>query len=1383
MPADKRPATPNSAESSLKDATPVAIPILSARERLDALKQLGRYKIERKLGQGGMGTVFLAKDTELKRLAAIKILPEDKAQNPILVKRFRAEAQAAAQLRHDNIVTVFDSGETDGLLYIAMEYVDGPDVFDLIQKRGRIAPRRSLEIIRQTALALQHAFEKNIVHRDIKPSNLMVRRDGVVKLTDLGLARSIDETLETNITRAGTTVGTVDYMSPEQARNSKLADIRSDIYSLGCTWYHMLTGSAPYAEGAVTNKLHAHATQAIPDPRDINPEVPEGFVAVLQRMMAKKPADRHQTPAELLKDLDSPSLKRVSAADQIAREVARERESDDAFEATGEASSVTSSGRQRTTNSGPQTRVPETHIPETRETNSRGSDTRGNSSKVNESGRQQTLPPRRLAANQEDDSAISFDFRKLLIPLVVVVGIGGVVWFGKSMSGLGNVFGLGGVQPGAARSDSPFQTGGPSSPTIVEGAQPVEGAAGGTATGETASAQNGTAQATTGIANTSPEMNPAPAINPQPNTVPGATTQVAVPTLAGLPRWALEPFSRNGLPVITVSMTAKGPQTARTLTEAIKQITPAGAVIRLSSKERHDLPVGLIIKTERLLIEGDEGFATIQFVPNPSNTKNAPAGQTGEKSTGDRSGLMLQSQQVAFEKIHWVAEADEKAPLSAMVRVESPRLTVRNTSWTSLPGGAASAEGSTAGSNSPGQPLTAIDWRSTSTGLGFERGGQLLMESSMTRGNRLTALAITGGAWQAVVRQSALVANAAPLMLVESALQSTAGKGAPGALEVARALMLQHVTAVTSQAVLDIAPTSAGSPSASLWVGIADSLLASNPKAKDSAMIRAAGWPQNPNRKIDESRLVDFTIVCERTLTRGLTRLYDTGDAGGLQVNDAGTWRRFFATDFGGVARPDPWPLAATDDAAAVSGLDRWTPVLLDGSSIADAPQPQDNSILGCDVALLSIPALSERSWSKALAPVQALRLQLDQAPSKEVVPLDLATYGNDLGQLLSRSDLPQNGHFEISGFGIRPMTPVVLKNRRLILTFVFPSDKAPLILQPKPAGDKSALFEVEGGSLEIRHATIRGVGSSRPAPEAYFSAKGGTIICREVEIQGGVTDDWQPRDVFHIQGSGKGELGVGFIQSTALTPGRFASIQGVQSSLLMQQAGVVSGVAGIHIEPGTSSGTDWHQVDAQQSTLLAGEGVLRLFGKPDDFRFPPVTRSTDGGTSSPPAGKVRLFFDRCILGNVNGFGRPGQPSALIEIPQLAELVKRTEWHSQQTALGPAPDLLVRTWTRTVPVDPTAWQQLWQGTENSELLFAPGMVAFEKPLPPQPREWKDSGPELFQLSAAAKAVKSGEGGQPLGVIPRLLDDIGPLKKGKSVSATPEKGTTKTGPGF
>jgi len=266
---------------------------------------LGRFHLQRRLGSGGMGSVFLAVDGDSHQTVALKILPRSKSSNATLVKRFELEAKAAAQLHHENIVTILDTGEIDGYPYIALEYVEGTDVHNLVKQLGVIPIRRSTEIVKQVAKALEHASAKGIVHRDIKPSNLLINRDGVVKLTDLGLARSVEESAESDVTRAGTTVGTVDFMSPEQARNSKSADVRSDIYSLGCAWHQMLTGSPPFPSGSLTNKLFAHASKTRPDPRELNRAIPEQIVDIMHIMMARNARDRYQTPTELLDALNS----------------------------------------------------------------------------------------------------------------------------------------------------------------------------------------------------------------------------------------------------------------------------------------------------------------------------------------------------------------------------------------------------------------------------------------------------------------------------------------------------------------------------------------------------------------------------------------------------------------------------------------------------------------------------------------------------------------------------------------------------------------------------------------------------------------------------------------------------------------------------------------------------------------------------------------------------------------------------------------------------------------------------------------------------------------------------------------------------------------------
>jgi len=290
----------------------------------DHPESIGRFRISRLLGQGGMGLVYLADDPKKDRQIALKVLAREKAGNPTLLKRFRSEALATRELKHPNIVGVYEAGSIDGQFYIALEFVDGTDVARLIESRGRLPVRRALDITRQVALALSFAHQRNIVHRDIKPSNLLIHRDGAVKLTDMGLARSLDETGEAGITRAGTTVGTVDYISPEQARDSKSADVRSDIYSLGCTWFHMLTGQAPFPDGSLTQKLRDHANTPAPDPREIDASIPEDVVVVLQRMLEKSPDRRYQDPDALIDGLAAIDLDRTELTDNLLAALAED---------------------------------------------------------------------------------------------------------------------------------------------------------------------------------------------------------------------------------------------------------------------------------------------------------------------------------------------------------------------------------------------------------------------------------------------------------------------------------------------------------------------------------------------------------------------------------------------------------------------------------------------------------------------------------------------------------------------------------------------------------------------------------------------------------------------------------------------------------------------------------------------------------------------------------------------------------------------------------------------------------------------------------------------------------------------------------------------------
>jgi serine/threonine-protein kinase len=266
--------------------------------------QLGSYRIVERIGAGGMGTVYRAVHVDLDREVALKVLPPEMNSNPTMVARFKREAKAAAQLQHENIVQIYDVQEDKGRNYLALEFIRGKDLSDVITLKKHLPVKQSIDILKQAARALDHAYQKGIVHRDIKPSNFLITPDGKVKLCDMGLALRTDAGEEAKVTRDGTTVGTVDYMSPEQARDSRLADTRSDIYSLGCTLYQMLTGRVPFEEGSIPEKLFKHSQELPPDPLQFNPEIPSEILYILNRMLEKKQEDRYQTPKELLADLD-----------------------------------------------------------------------------------------------------------------------------------------------------------------------------------------------------------------------------------------------------------------------------------------------------------------------------------------------------------------------------------------------------------------------------------------------------------------------------------------------------------------------------------------------------------------------------------------------------------------------------------------------------------------------------------------------------------------------------------------------------------------------------------------------------------------------------------------------------------------------------------------------------------------------------------------------------------------------------------------------------------------------------------------------------------------------------------------------------------------------
>jgi serine/threonine-protein kinase len=278
---------------------------------------LGQYRILEQIGRGAMGRVFKAEHRTMGRTVALKVLAPSVVQSDRALQLFQREIRAVSHLVHPNIVTAYDANEETGHHYLVLEYVDGPNLDQLVRREGPLPVGVAADYIRQVANGLQSAHETGMVHRDIKPANLLVHRrgptdssPGLIKISDFGLARlqspgsDSSTRLATIFVKDNTVMGTPDYLSPEQARSLHKADIRSDLYSLGCTFYFLLTGRVPFPGGTPVEKLIRHGTETPTAIQELRPEVPPAVVAIVNKLLAKRPEDRYQTPAALAAALE-----------------------------------------------------------------------------------------------------------------------------------------------------------------------------------------------------------------------------------------------------------------------------------------------------------------------------------------------------------------------------------------------------------------------------------------------------------------------------------------------------------------------------------------------------------------------------------------------------------------------------------------------------------------------------------------------------------------------------------------------------------------------------------------------------------------------------------------------------------------------------------------------------------------------------------------------------------------------------------------------------------------------------------------------------------------------------------------------------------------------
>lgn len=267
-------------------------------------QQIPGFQILSKLGQGAMAVVFKAKQLSLDRIVAIKVLPKRLSENQEFVDRFYREGRAAARLNHFNIVQAFDVGESGGYHYFVMEHIDGKTVYELVSADHPMDETHAIRTIIQCAKALGHAHHQGLVHRDVKPKNIMITRAGDVKLADMGLAREVGDYV-TATAEAGRAYGTPYYISPEQVRGEIHIDGRADIYALGATFYHMVTGKVPFDGSTPSSVMHKHLKDPLVPPDHLNQKLSAGVGEIIEVMMAKKPEDRYPSTVELIEDLEA----------------------------------------------------------------------------------------------------------------------------------------------------------------------------------------------------------------------------------------------------------------------------------------------------------------------------------------------------------------------------------------------------------------------------------------------------------------------------------------------------------------------------------------------------------------------------------------------------------------------------------------------------------------------------------------------------------------------------------------------------------------------------------------------------------------------------------------------------------------------------------------------------------------------------------------------------------------------------------------------------------------------------------------------------------------------------------------------------------------------
>jgi eukaryotic-like serine/threonine-protein kinase len=1304
-------------------------------------EKIGKYEIQKKLGAGGMGAVYLAFDPSVKRSCALKVLPKEKASNPTMVKRFRAEAAAAANLRHENIVAVYDADVADGQSYIAMEYVDGIDAANHVYRRGVMPEKRSIEIVRQVGQALVHASQHGIVHRDIKPANLIIRRDGAVKLADLGLARSLDEGADAGITRAGTTVGTVDYMAPEQARDSRSADVRSDIYSLGCTWYYLLTGSAPFPEGSLTNKLRAHAELPLPDPRDKNPAVSEAVVAVLRRMTEKDPEQRYQSAEELLRDLEDAALARTVVSNVILDDLA------DGEKREGKPAKKKYSAPDQST----------ADIPSPKR-----------------------KPPPRIRTDVERPEiarAVLFYGGVAAVAVALVVGIG---MFVRQL----NVTGAPAPVPDVT--ENPFApSGGASRPGANVVTVNAEGADGTDPSAEAgAGGPNLVMRASQQPADASQSLpsSPATVTTGRPGEAVGAPVTgnstvtkgshgdeaAANPNAPGragvvprgeppsnrerlenarLPAWVGDAGGEFGLPVLVVQPGSDNSRHYGSLDEALAAVPDQGALILLSGDGPFPVRPVRIERRARIVFRSQNASSGVVPLVVVLSAGDGKAG----------AGLLeFSGTSVEFDGVHLAADASvfRRDSTEALLHVSDGDLVLRHSSITAR--------------RAPSHPIAAVRM-SGSQGVSSRSGSpaaRLLAHTVLLRGDGLTALDCERAQADVIIRNSLLISGAAP------AIRISGSAGAASGPECSIRLASTTVSARRTAFEID------GTPSRAVPVEILllNSIVAAPAGTEGAALLSLPGWTQT-----DLRAELAKTLSCKtaNSVTAGWKSLIRPGVEFGAALVTPADWQTLWPDREAGDAQQHlsegwPTPYAAASESFRSEGFDPGTLARLEIKT-AEGGRP------GCAPQTLQYPGLedidsarlaaSRRRWPDGLFSDGAI---------EETVQVDLNR--EDLGKVLSERKLRNGTLIIASGYGSRQTNPISIRDAWVRLHFQ-QTEGAPLVLAPRfvdvsRSTDSSprfdAMISVVNGGLEISGGSFTVPNSAGAHPPRWFiQVTDGDLALRDCRIVGplvGTTRNkgliqWQrdrdePTPNRPISGDYRGYAA--FQNCFFLSSGTLFEASLRQRALFLRNCVCVSRDDLFQLDVRGPDATIGGVADFQNCTFSAGDAYLRI---------------ASSALSGPASAPLDLFSDRCVFGpSLRTGSQKPTPSLLVCAPALIEQ-RQLRW--RENRCGYAPDLVQFVRGDSEPASTSQsfeqqWASLWGADGVVAPLYGPGQVYLKNELPTRSEDRGRIDAESFRLHPSSKASSWDAGSRAIGA------DVAVLKALEAGAQAAPGTTARTG---